>query len=999
MRIVGLILGLCFPFFLCGQAVDSVALKKVDSLLLAARQEASKGKFDAALALNTVAENLALQKDGEQSITFGKSCFNRGRILYFQSNYNEAEKWYLKAKSIFEKILDKMDPYYASTLNNLALLYEDMGFYDKAELLYHQAIEIREKVLGKTHPDYIASRHNLANLYIESGFYEKAETLLLEVQSIREKVFGKNHLEYARGLNNLAVLYHFMGNSEKIEPFLLESLSIKEKNLGKETPEYARSLNNLANYYGDMGNYEKVELLYLEALAIRAKIQGKDQPDYAQSLVNLGVFYSDIGNNKKAESFLLEAMNICEKVFGKENSYTGMVIGDLATVYHSLGEHAKAEPLYLSAKNIAEISLGKTHPDYATPLMNLGAYYIDIKDYKKAEAFFVEAIGIREKALGIEHLSYAKSLNALAGVAWSLKKYAEANTYLQKAEAIEKKSLLKATRYLSEQELAAYIQAFQRSMNWNYSLKQQHQSNLASSYDNVLFYKGFLLNVAAKMRTNFINQVATNNEYQKLIAYQRRLAMEYSKPLADRQNVAELEEKANTLEKELTRTVAGFGEAIRQVTWREVQQKLKSNEAAIEFVHYQFVNPNPTDSIMYAALVLRPGMKQPVFIPLFEQKQLDTVLKGSGKTKTDYINQLYALGNQEKPLYQLIWKPLEQELIGATTIYFSPSGLLHRLNLNAIPVPIPTLAPNKTLTLADRYQLIELGSTRQLVIEAPKTEITQSKDAQIYGGIQYEMDSTSIKIANVDLNKNLLTARRGIDFTHADSTLRGGKWNYLKWTEVEINSLEAILTDVGMKPELHKGYTATEESFKRIGVDKPSPRIVHLATHGFFFPDPKSKSKNENLVAEAKEPVFKISEHPMIRSGLILAGGNHVWQTGKPFQPGFEDGILTAYEISQMNLANTELVVLSACETGLGDIQGNEGVYGLQRAFKIAGAKYLIMSLWQVPDFHTQELMTTFYSKWLEDKMSIPDAFRAAQKELKEKFKEPFYWAGFVLVE
>ena len=137
----------------------------------------------------------------------------------------------------------------------------------------------------------------------------------------------------------------------------------------------------------------------------------------------------------------------------------------------------------------------------------------------------------------------------------------------------------------------------------------------------------------------------------------------------------------------------------------------------------------------------------------------------------------------------------------------------------------------------------------------------------------------------------------------------------------------------------------------------------------------------------------------MIRSGLILSGGNHAWQTGKPFRPGFEDGILTAYEISQMNLSNTELVVLSACETGLGDIQGNEGVYGLQRAFKIAGVKYLIMSLWQVPDFHTQELMTTFYSKWLEDKMNIPDAFRAAQKVMKDKFKEPFYWAGFVLVE
>jgi CHAT domain-containing protein len=166
-----------------------------------------------------------------------------------------------------------------------------------------------------------------------------------------------------------------------------------------------------------------------------------------------------------------------------------------------------------------------------------------------------------------------------------------------------------------------------------------------------------------------------------------------------------------------------------------------------------------------------------------------------------------------------------------------------------------------------------------------------------------------------------------------------------------------------------------------------------VATHGFFFPDPKEgKSGGE-------EKVFKVSDNPMIRSGLVLAGGNQAWKTGKPVRPDLEDGILTAYEISQMNLSNTELVVLSACETGLGDLVGNEGVYGLQRAFKIAGARYLIMSLWQVPDFQTQVFMTTFYKHWLTDNKSVQDAFRATQSELKAKFGEGFKWAGFVLLE
>ena len=235
-------------------------------------------------------------------------------------------------------------------------------------------------------------------------------------------------------------------------------------------------------------------------------------------------------------------------------------------------------------------------------------------------------------------------------------------------------------------------------------------------------------------------------------------------------------------------------------------------------------------------------------------------------------------------------------------------------------------------------------------------------------------------------------------FSSVDSTLRGGSWNYLAGTEREVNSIEKIMETSGLKVNLKKGYAATEESFKNLGANNnSSPRILHIATHGYFFPDTKNNSQ-ESQVKNQNENVFTISDHPMLRSGLIMADGNIAWQ-GKQTLEGREDGVLTAYEISQMNLSNTELVVLSACETGLGDIQGNEGVYGLQRAFKIAGAKYLIMSLWQVPDKQTSLLMTTFYKKWLVNKMTIPDAFHAAQKELRNIGLDPYQWAGFVLVE
>ena len=206
-----------------------------------------------------------------------------------------------------------------------------------------------------------------------------------------------------------------------------------------------------------------------------------------------------------------------------------------------------------------------------------------------------------------------------------------------------------------------------------------------------------------------------------------------------------------------------------------------------------------------------------------------------------------------------------------------------------------------------------------------------------------------------------------------------------------------MLQKRGFKTALQTGPAATEETFKQLGRTESSPRILHLATHGYFFPDPKVKSDSRQAM-DGSSPVFKISDHPMIRSGLILAGANHAWKTGKPLG-NREDGVLTAYEISQLDLRNTELVVLSACETGLGQIEGNEGVYGLQRAFKIAGAKNLIMSLWQVPDNQTLELMTYFYQKLLLEKMPVRQALRAAQAEMRRQRYEPFYWAGFVVVE
>jgi CHAT domain-containing protein len=512
-----------------------------------------------------------------------------------------------------------------------------------------------------------------------------------------------------------------------------------------------------------------------------------------------------------------------------------------------------------------------------------------------------------------------------------------------------------------------------------------------SCYDNALFLKGFLQNAAIRVNHPTLPDSSTTEQYYLFKSLHRRLAAEYAKPIAERKNVEELENRANDLEKELARKIAGYGEALRQVKWQEVQAALKPGEAAIEFVHYQYWNKKETDSTLYAALVLRPGMAQPLFVPLFEEKQLESLLAPNGQTPDLFYKNLYSWEGKGQTLRQLVWQPLEAALSGAKTVYFAPSGLLHRLNLGAIPSAAKA-------TVGDHYRVVGLNSTRNVGRVSNPADVAtdvSTTTAALFGGIQYDMDSTAVlrEQAKFSPEKNN-TLRGQLDFAQSDSTLRGGAWRYLPGSEKEVAEVEKIMANAGIKAQVFKGFSGSEARFK--AMSKPSPRILHLATHGFFFPDPKAapiKTGPDDQV------VFKNSDHPLIRSGLVLAGGNYAWQTGKPLKSSVEDGILTAYEISQIDLSQTELVVLSACETGLGDIKGSEGIYGLQRAFKIAGAKRVLMSLWQVPDQQTSRLMGLFYKNWLSDKMPVGDALQAAKNTLRDRGYDPFYWAGFVLVE
>jgi CHAT domain-containing protein len=453
-----------------------------------------------------------------------------------------------------------------------------------------------------------------------------------------------------------------------------------------------------------------------------------------------------------------------------------------------------------------------------------------------------------------------------------------------------------------------------------------------------------------------------------------------------------LEAEAENLDKQLIAQSAIYRHQHQQAqaNWKAVQQSLQPNEAAVELVSFPYYAAHRwTDSVLYAALVIRKNDSLPHYVYLFEEQQLKTILKKQeGELDQTYLNKLYQPSNDgANKLYQLIWQPLAGILKGATTVYAAPTGLLHTLSLGAIPTA-------DSQTIANKYGL-QIWSTTADIINKKDVHIDSKsiQQALVFGGINYDIASSkTLDITSPSTNS--ITANL------ADDAIRSaaGKWNALDGALQEASAIAQQFRDQKIDTHLYSDSTATETLFKNMPLANNS--VLHIATHGFFFKEVTKKNASERAELEDKnQRDFTTAANSLLRSGLIFAGANPSWIDPNYITNANDDGILHSYEIASLNLSKADLVVLSACETGLGDIKGSEGVFGLQRSFKLAGAKNIIMSLWKVPDEKTKELMQAFYQYCFSGK-SVSAAFQAAQEMLKNKYPaSPYSWAGFTLLQ
>ncbi len=443
--------------------------------------------------------------------------------------------------------------------------------------------------------------------------------------------------------------------------------------------------------------------------------------------------------------------------------------------------------------------------------------------------------------------------------------------------------------------------------------------------------------------------------------------------------------KADSLDAVLRRLDREYDKLRRRqdAGWKDVQRQLTFDEALIEFAAI----PAETDSLMYCAVVLkRTG--EPSFVALCSEGEILPFLpEDISPEHPSYITDS-ALSHR---LYQRLFEPLEPRLEHIRRLFVVPDGILHRIAFGAL-VSYP--AEDSIVYLDARFSIQRLAGGRDLLnrnVRYHPVPYRRPADFVLVGNPAFSLDSSR----QVNVSRSVRSVHRDRELTRGDGD-RGSEWGPLPGTEREIEAIAGIWREHNIPFRMITKERAVEESIKALA--DSSPRVLHLATHGFFFPVQRKAEFTGAFTLFRKRggSRLRVEDNPMLRAGLVFAGVNRVWSSGRAI-PGVDDGILSALEISRLNLTGTELVTLSACQTGLGDIRNGEGIFGLQRAFRAAGVRALIMSLWKVADRPTAEMMAVFYRRWL-DGMSKADAFRAARLEIRSRYPAPFIWAAFVLV-
>jgi len=851
-----------------------------------------------------------------------------------------------------------------SYLDFLALInfYVDQKNPEAVKLLNKKSVEVARSTHPQLNDRFAGAVHAAATTYEKAGLDTLAEKTFIEYAEIQKEINDSIPL---RGYINLALFYARKGRFDKSEPLYrayLKSLEGSDLHAYTEDYELANITNKMARLYLDAGLYELALNLYSQELAIKNKEPGRLQPKIRSEILgNIGLCHFYLKRYEMADS-----LNQAALALDPDNL---AVLNNQALIHWNRGEFQTAEGLFKEAENLI---LKKKQPstyNLAIIKFNIGDLKKRMGEMRQSEELMLEAFGMQQDLPRFDR-TYLNSLQGLGNYYTLTEQYPKANQYFRQLLEIRIQQIPLYFDVLSQQEKAQLYgnirNEFEIFNSFALDFFPTNPGITSTMYDHQLATKAVLLNASQKLKNRILESHDTTliDQFQQWEDLKQQMAQFLQQSDPDKKAIRSVEAKIYDLEKSLAASSSVFSKESRErhYRWQDVRDLLKKGEAAVEIIRlrrYDFSHMNQfTNSVLYAALIVTSKTKEhPDMVIIPNGNDLE------GRYLKYYRNSIaYKLSDSIS--YAQFWEPVRRSLKKVKKVYFSPDGVYNLINLNTL------FNEAKKSYLIDEIEIQQVTNTKDLLITS-KVRSTPGKNLAILFG-NPAFDEASEQEASLSHSK-IPDYRVSIERSVMLAPLPG--------SQIEVEEISGYLVAENWDLQLFTGKKASEAQIKAIN----NPGLLHVATHGFF--------RESDLEGSP-------SEKALLQSGLMMAGAaKTISGSADALQQVqlSEDGILTAYEAMHLNLDDTELVVLSACETGLGQVQNGEGVYGLQRAFFVSGARSILMSLWKVNDQTTRELMTRFYNSWLQSGDKI-QAFREAQKQLKEKFESPYYWGAFVLI-
>ncbi len=954
----------------------------------------------------SLGQQLVAQDSSDILYLSGKKHFQLGE-------YNLAQNDFFKCFNLRKKLYKQNSVQCEQVLFDLGMLFYEAGNIETAEKIAQNDLETALKIASKNSLEYARTNELLGLIAIENDHYELAENSLAISNALYEKLKSKNSLEFAQNLIYEGQLYTAQGFYTAAEALFRQAKFILKKLGNPNSDVQSKLLLSTGELYSQLHNYKLAVELFNEVISLNEDRYGKTHPTISKAKYQLARIFLQSGYLQNARPHAFVAYEGFSKYYGKNHLKTLLAKSVIAAYFNQKKQFGKADSVYqetiiqIDALSDAE----EKHVLDAKVEAGLASLYYNMGKYQEAIDLQQKSLEVIKEFLENSHPMYIQSINDLSFLYWANEKQLLAETYFARSTENYINQFNRYFAFLSEQEKGYFYHDirlfFDKYNSFILSSAKKNPSLCSQMYNNQLATKALLFHTTQEIRKQVMHSEdkSLKTKYHNWIELKEHLSKLYKLIEEDdseenRTLLDSLEEKSNSIEKEISLRIeldkAKKTSNLNEITWRDIQKSLSPNEAAIEIIRIQDFRPDSggvfSEKVRYVALIVTKNTRRhPEMIVLEDGKNMETKL-------LKYYRNAIQHKMEDEVTYLTFWKPIKDSkyLNNIEKLFISCDGVYNQINLNTLV----HLETNKTVF--EELDIHLLSNTKDIVrIKAEKTNLDNISSPVLFGYPDYykseikKLDVQKQDKTNENQHHVLHRTRGNHDF---QDIMRGGKIVDLPGTKVEVEEVSKIFKQNNEKFDIYLSSEANEQRLKML--DNPS--LLHIATHGYFMPD----VNDENSVTISDSMVFEsFSENPLTRSGIMLVGAGHAYSDEtleREFQAiknseKFEDGILTAYEAMNINLLNTDIVILSACETGLGEVKNGEGVYGLQRALQTAGAKSIIMSLWKVSDQATKELMIHFYTEWIKTK-DKRKAFRVAQAKLKQSFPDPIYWGAFVMI-